>query len=199
MTLTLTYIFKVIQAWHCNKTAKISHVMSAPWHIQFCVDSFHIWHKWPLAWEGVSCTTTFDLDFVIKLLKYGTSSHVLSIVCVVLDGFSPYLALMITSMRGSVLWPLCPMTFDPDLYLQGYLAVTLPISWSIFICGTNQPMSGQGQCVTYHFPVNRSKVKVTQVLRIFAVWAGGILVDHWSTISTCFLFLFFNYHLASIS
>ena len=29
------------------------------------------------------------------------------------------------------------MTFDLDLYPQGYLAVTLPISWIIFICGTN--------------------------------------------------------------
>ena len=38
-----------------------------------------------------------------------------------------------------------------------------------------QPM--KGQCVTYHFSVNRSKVNVTQVVRIFAVWARGFLVE----------------------
>ena len=36
----------------------------------------------------------------------------------------------------------------------------------------------------YHFQVNRSKVKVTPVIQIFVVGAGGILVDHWSTISS---------------
>ena len=30
MTLTLTYIFKVIQLWLCNKTAKIWHIFSCP-------------------------------------------------------------------------------------------------------------------------------------------------------------------------
>ena len=29
------------------------------------------------------------------------------------------------------------ITFDLDLYLQGCLTVSLPISWFIFICGTN--------------------------------------------------------------
>ena len=43
----------------------------------------------------------------------------------------------------------------------------------------------RGWCVTYHFQVNRSKVKVTWVIRIFVVGGGslGILVDHWSAIS----------------
>ena len=30
--------------------------------IQFWMDSFHIWYKWSLAWEGVSHVKTFDLD-----------------------------------------------------------------------------------------------------------------------------------------
>ena len=34
------------------------------------------------------------------------------------------------------------MTFDLDLYLQGYLAVTLPISWIIFMCDTNTIYGG---------------------------------------------------------
>ena len=33
-----------------------------------------------------------------------------------------------------------------------------------------------------YLQVNRSKVKVTRVIRIFAIGAGGILTDHWSTI-----------------
>ena len=72
------------------------------------------------------------------------------------------------------------MTFDLDLYLQGYLTVTLLILWIIFICGTNT--TWEGTCVMYHFQVNRSNV--TRFIRIFAVEAGGILLDHWSTISS---------------
>ena len=34
--------------------------------------------------------------------------------------------------------------------------------------------------------VNRSKVKITWVIRIFAVGVGGILIDHHSTISSYF-------------
>ena len=44
------------------------------------MDSFHIWQKWLLAWEVVSCriwpwpifSRSFSHDFAIKLLKYGT-------------------------------------------------------------------------------------------------------------------------------
>ena len=58
-------------------------------------------------WSRHISSKSFSHDFVIKLLKYGTSCHVHSIACTVLDGFSPYLALMITSMRGCVMqWPL---------------------------------------------------------------------------------------------
>ena len=63
----------------------------------------------------VSCTRpkpasrSFSHEFTIKLLKYGTSCPVCSTACTVLDGFFPYLAQMITSMRGCVacndLWP----------------------------------------------------------------------------------------------
>ena len=30
------------------------------------MDSFHIWYKWSLAWEGVSYVTTFDLDLYLQ-------------------------------------------------------------------------------------------------------------------------------------
>ena len=50
---------------------------------------------------------SFSHDFVINLLKYGTSRRVRSTACTVLDEFSPYLALLITSMKGCVTqWPL---------------------------------------------------------------------------------------------
>ena len=123
------------------------------------MDSFHIWYKWSLAWEGVSHVMTFDLDLYLQghltltwkscplcsiyssgwiLFIFGTNDHYHKRVCcvlglfqnlaiwifgkflkffsldlekksTVLDGFFPYLAPMITSMRGCVayndLWP----------------------------------------------------------------------------------------------
>ena len=45
-----------------------------------------------------------------------------------------------------------------------------------------QPM--RRQCVSYHFQVNKSKVKVTRVICIFEISAGCILVDHPSTNSS---------------
>ena len=42
------------------------------------------------------------------------------------------------------------------------------------------------RCVTCHFQINRSKVKVTRVIYNFAARAAGILVDHWSPISSWF-------------
>ena len=58
-------------------------------------------------WSRPISSRSFSHDFVIKLLKYGISCHVPSAACTVLDGLSPYLVLMITSMRGRVTqWPL---------------------------------------------------------------------------------------------
>ena len=71
------------------------------------------------------------------------------------------------------------MTFDLDLYLQGYLAVTLPTSQILLICGTSTTHGGDDVWCT----ISRSKVKVTQII---CSWGGGILVGHWSTISSCF-------------
>ena len=66
------------------------------------------------------------------------------------------------------------MTFDLDLYLQGYLAVTLPISWIIFMCDTNTIYGGDDVSPTIS---SRSKVKVTQVLLVFAV--STLLMLYW--------------------
>ena len=34
--------------------------------LQFRMDSFHIWYKWSIAWEGVSHVMTFDLDLYLQ-------------------------------------------------------------------------------------------------------------------------------------
>ena len=91
--------------------------------------------------------------------KYDTSCHVRSITYTytVPDRFFPYLAQMITSMRGCVArndlwpWPISSRSFS-------HSAVTWAISWIIFISGTNithgrRPFPGQyikGQCHTGH-------------------------------------------------
>ena len=35
-------------------------------NLQFSMDSFHIWHKWSLVWEGVLHVMTFDLDLYFQ-------------------------------------------------------------------------------------------------------------------------------------
>ena len=47
------------------------------------------------------------------------------------------------------------MTFDLDLYDQGYLAATLPILWIIFICGANTSHEG----TMFHVPFPGQQVK----------------------------------------
>ena len=82
-----------------------------------CVIHNDLW-PWPLSFRS------FSDDFVIKLLKYGTSCRVLSTVCTVLHGFFPYLAQMITNMRGCVtcsnLWPapVSSRTFSHDFAVK---------------------------------------------------------------------------------
>ena len=90
-------------------------------------------HKWSPSWDGVSCIVTFDLALylqgnsamtAIKLLKYGTSCHVRSTACTVLDGCFLYLAQMIISMRGCVMsndlwpWPLSSRAFSHNFIIK---------------------------------------------------------------------------------
>ena len=75
------------------------------------MDSFYIWHKWSLLLEGVSRVTFFseseNLHFwqIFKNFRPWPWKK----ESTVLDGFFPYLAQMVTSMRGCVtyddLWP----------------------------------------------------------------------------------------------
>ena len=124
-------------------------------------------------WPWSISSRLFHRDF--ELLKYVTSCHICSTACTALDGFFPYSSLAWEGVSYAV-------TLDFDLYLRSYLAVTLPIAWIIFICGTNT--THEGTMCHVLFQVNRLKVKVTQVIQISVVRAGGILVDQWSTNSS---------------
>ena len=44
----------------------VPHAVSALYHLQLWMDSFHIRHKWSLPLEGVSRTMTFDLDLYLQ-------------------------------------------------------------------------------------------------------------------------------------
>ena len=70
------------------------------------MNSFHIWHKWSLTWEGVSRTLTFDLDI-----------YIFNVIQPWLEKL-PYLAQMITTLRGCVVcndlwpWPISSRSFS---------------------------------------------------------------------------------------
>ena len=96
--------------------------MSALWRLQLWMDSFYIWLEWSLSLGSVSRVTFFqNLKIWIfgKFLKFFGLD--LAKKSTVLDGFFPYLALMITSMRGCVAyndlwpWPIFSRSFGLDL------------------------------------------------------------------------------------
>ena len=86
------------------------------------MDSFYIWHKWSLSLEGVSLVT-FCSEF--ENLIFGKFKKKLALTLkkktTVLNGFFPYLAQMITSMRECVAhndlwpWPIFSRSFGLDL------------------------------------------------------------------------------------
>ena len=51
-------------------------IVSALFHLQFVMDSFHIWYKWSPGWEGVLHVMTFDLNLYLQ----GHSTSTLKIV-----------------------------------------------------------------------------------------------------------------------
>ena len=72
------------------------------WHLQFRMDSFHIWYKWWIAWEGVSHVMTLDLDISSRSFGLDSENRVRSVASTVLDGFFLYVAQMIAIIRGCV-------------------------------------------------------------------------------------------------
>ena len=86
------------------------------------MDSFYIWHKWLLSLEGVSCVTFFsefgNLNFwqIFEIFRPWPWKKNPT----VLHRFFPYLAQMITNMRGCVAyndlwpWPISSRSFSLD-------------------------------------------------------------------------------------
>ena len=80
------------------------------------MDSFYIWHKWSLSLEGVSCVTFFAESESLKFFDLDLEKK-----STVLDGFLPYLAQIIISIRGCVAcndlwpWPIFSRSFGLDL------------------------------------------------------------------------------------
>ena len=83
-----------------------------------CVTRNDLW-PWPIS------SRSFRHDFAIKLLKYvRPACRVRSVKSTVLDGFFPYQAQMITSMRGCVTrndlwpWPISSRSFRHDFAIK---------------------------------------------------------------------------------
>ena len=84
------------------------------------MDSFYICQKWSLSLEGVSCVTLFTESGNSNFWHFFKKISALTLKkkSTVLDGFFPYLAQMITSMRCITydIWPLpiSSRSFDHD-------------------------------------------------------------------------------------
>ena len=117
------------------------------------MDSFYISHKWSLSLEGVSRVTSFsksgNLNFDKFLEFFGLD---LVKTSTVLDGFFPYLAQIITSMRGYVAyydlwpWPISSRSFGLGLENRvRSVASTVP---DVFFPYLVQMITSMRRCVT---------------------------------------------------
>ena len=114
--LTLTYIFKVVRPW-LRKSCPLCSVYSSGWILSIFKN------KWSLSLEGVSRVMFFsesgDLKFwqILETFRPWPWKKKSTF----LDGFFPYLAQMITTMRGCVAyndlwpWPISSRSFGLDL------------------------------------------------------------------------------------
>ena len=117
------------------------------------MDSFYIWHKWSLSLEGVlrvmifseSGNWNFRQFFLIFSLDLKKKSAVL-------DGVFPYLAQMITSMRGLVAyndlrpWPIFSRSFG--LYLENRVRSVASAVLDGFFPYLVQMITSMRRCVT---------------------------------------------------
>ena len=116
------------------------------------MDSFYIWHKWLLSLEGVSHVTFFRIwkfEFLANLKKI--LALTLKKKSTVLDGFFPYLAQMITSMKGWVAynevwpWPISSRSFGLGLENRvRSVASTVPDGFFLYLV---QMITGMRRCV----------------------------------------------------
>ena len=118
------------------------------------MDSFYIWHKWSLLLDNVSHVRFFaepgNLNFwqIYEIFSALTLKKNTS----VLDGFFPYLAQMITSMRGCVAykdlwpWPITSRSFGLGLENRVFSAAsTVPDGFFPYLV---QMITSMRRCVT---------------------------------------------------
>ena len=112
--------------------------------------SFYIWHKWSLSLEGVSRVSFFsepeNLNFWQIFQCFWPWPWKKSTV---LDGFYPYLAQMITSMRGCVVyndlwpWPTSSRSFGLENRVRSVASTVLDGLFPYFI----QMFTSMRRCV----------------------------------------------------
>ena len=142
-------------------------------HVQFWMDSFCIWHKWSLAWDGAMHAMTMTLQwncYNMTHLAMSASQH----IQVWMNSVNIWYR---WSLTWQGLW--CTMTLTLTYIFKVIYLWCLFISLYSYVSPI-QPI--REWCVMYHFQVNRSNIKVTRVTRIFAVGVGGILEYYWSKI-----------------
>ena len=66
------------------------------------MDSFHIWYKWSIAWEGVAYDDPWPWPISSRSFSLDLENRVRFVASTVLNGFFLYLEQMITSIRGCV-------------------------------------------------------------------------------------------------
>ena len=142
-----------------------------------CVAHNGLW-PWPIS------SKSFNHDFAIKPLKYVTFYRARSTARTVLDGFFPYWAQMNISMRGCVVhndlwpWPLSSRSLSHFFAIKllkcrtscRFRSTACAILDYIHMWHKYNPWGGEVSCTILQ--VNRSKVKVTRIVRIFAVGSG---------------------------
>ena len=122
----MLHFFQNLKIWIFGKFLKIFGLDLEKKILQSSMDSFHIYHKWSLVWEGVLHIMTFDLDlYFSRSFGLGLGNRVRSVASIVPDGFFPYLVQMITSMRRCVafddLWPWPISSRSGDLDLENHV------------------------------------------------------------------------------
>ena len=117
-------------------------------------------------WPWPIFSRSFSHDLALKLLKYGTSCRVCSTTCTVLVWFFPYLAHMITSMRGCVVhndiwpWPISSRLFSCDFaYFMDCIFFSLICFYFFFIFMDNISMWHQYGPVTMIVPASGHQVR----------------------------------------
>ena len=89
----------------------VPHPVPALWPLPFWMDSFHVRHKWSLAWEGVSRAMTFELNLYLQghstMIRNKTAEIWHMLLCPLYGTYGSGWILSILvqiSMRGCIAW-----------------------------------------------------------------------------------------------